>query len=102
MHVCLIMFFFFSSRRRHTRLVSDWSSDVCSSDLDDGGDDAALDSRGRGAVLALSWRSAHIALRRRLSARVDALRRGRLRGLSPRYVNSGSAGRSRALETEGG
>src|SRR5437016_8083457 len=27
------MFFFFSSRRRHTRLVSDWSSDVCSSDL---------------------------------------------------------------------
>src|SRR5262249_11904772 len=23
---------FFSSRRRHTRLVSDWSSDVCSSD----------------------------------------------------------------------
>src|SRR5262249_58597906 len=23
----------FSSRRRHTRLVSDWSSDVCSSDL---------------------------------------------------------------------
>src|SRR5215213_10987206 len=27
------MSFFFSSRRRHTRLVSDWSSDVCSSDL---------------------------------------------------------------------
>src|SRR5262249_59004327 len=26
-------FFFFASRRRHTRLVSDWSSDVCSSDL---------------------------------------------------------------------
>src|SRR5262249_59008146 len=29
--------FFFSSRRRHTRLVSDWSSDVCSSDLGAGG-----------------------------------------------------------------
>src|SRR5256885_5832350 len=29
--VCL--FFFFSSRRRHTRLQGDWSSDVCSSDL---------------------------------------------------------------------
>src|SRR5258706_13502742 len=27
------LFFFFSSRRRHTILVSDWSSDVCSSDL---------------------------------------------------------------------
>src|SRR5438046_9917479 len=31
MYFCF--FFFFSSRRRHTRLVSDWSSDVCSSDL---------------------------------------------------------------------
>src|SRR6266508_5807365 len=27
-------FFFFSSRRRHTRWPRDWSSDVCSSDLD--------------------------------------------------------------------
>src|SRR5205807_4521163 len=26
-------FFFFSSRRRHTSLQGDWSSDVCSSDL---------------------------------------------------------------------
>src|SRR5689334_6778956 len=30
----LIEFFFFSSRRRHTRWNCDWSSDVCSSDLD--------------------------------------------------------------------
>src|SRR3989454_8355458 len=28
------IFFFFSSRRRHTRLQGDWSSDVCSSDLE--------------------------------------------------------------------
>src|SRR2546429_1816814 len=28
-------FFFFSSRRRHTRCSRDWSSDVCSSDLID-------------------------------------------------------------------
>src|SRR5207248_3435797 len=28
-----ILFFFFSSRRRHTRSYGDWSSDVCSSDL---------------------------------------------------------------------
>src|SRR3954468_2850448 len=27
------MIFFFSSRRRHTRSLRDWSSDVCSSDL---------------------------------------------------------------------
>src|SRR5438046_8478724 len=31
-----MLLFFFSSRRRHTILVSDWSSDVCSSDLGPG------------------------------------------------------------------
>src|SRR5437762_9817114 len=31
--VSFILFFFFSSRRRHTRYIGDWSSDVCSSDL---------------------------------------------------------------------
>src|SRR6266480_3717408 len=40
------MFFFFSSRRRHTRLTCDWSSDVCSSDL--GNPDISLKD---GAVL---------------------------------------------------
>src|SRR5467141_4973635 len=29
----MLLFFFFSSRRRHTRFKCDWSSDVCSSDL---------------------------------------------------------------------
>src|SRR6267378_6871359 len=29
----MLNFFFFSSRRRHTRSLRDWSSDVCSSDL---------------------------------------------------------------------
>src|SRR5256885_6215526 len=34
-HASRVVFFvfFFSSRRRHTRLQGDWSSDVCSSDL---------------------------------------------------------------------
>src|SRR6266508_5940461 len=32
----LFFFFFFSSRRRHTRWPRDWSSDVCSSDLNGG------------------------------------------------------------------
>src|SRR5207253_6586897 len=39
-------FFFFSSRRRHTRWPRDWSSDMCSSDLlgqaDDGDDGAGV------------------------------------------------------------
>src|SRR5437762_13995714 len=29
----VLLYFFFSSRRRHTRYIGDWSSDVCSSDL---------------------------------------------------------------------
>src|SRR5438876_8530791 len=36
------VYFFFSSRRRHTRWTGDWSSDVCSSDLDQA---AELDGR---------------------------------------------------------
>src|SRR5688500_19254342 len=32
----MFLLFFFSSRRRHTRLQGDWSSDVCSSHLLDG------------------------------------------------------------------
>src|SRR2546429_1640539 len=37
-----MVIFFFSSRRRHTRCSRDWSSDVCSSDLE------ARDQAGRG------------------------------------------------------
>src|SRR6266568_6024883 len=33
----MVFFFFFSSRRRHARWNCDWSSDVCSSDLQQGG-----------------------------------------------------------------
>src|SRR5256885_2893089 len=40
------LFFFFSSRRRHTRLQGDWSSDVCSSDLNGGVDPAVLTFTG--------------------------------------------------------
>src|SRR5690606_40117096 len=37
-----IVFFFFSSRRRHTRFSRDWSSDVCSSDLYEHHDDVQV------------------------------------------------------------
>src|SRR5437763_8111098 len=33
MRTSMLFIFFFSSRRRHTRYIGDWSSDVCSSDL---------------------------------------------------------------------
>src|SRR3712207_7690115 len=40
-------FFFFSSRRRHTRYWRDWSSDVCSSDLSLKKADVSYDNLGR-------------------------------------------------------
>src|SRR5436190_21843880 len=52
--------FFFSSRRRHTRSLCDWSSDVCSSDLAIGVAFivlmyAAFAIEARGPALAFGW-----------------------------------------------
>src|SRR5215467_9131451 len=44
--------FFFSSRRRHTRLQGDWRSDVCSSDLGRCARDARRDADARAARVA--------------------------------------------------
>src|SRR6266487_5003230 len=44
--------FFFSSRRRHTRWTGDWSSDVCSSDLDVHSRRIFLDKKGADSVWA--------------------------------------------------
>src|SRR5205807_3108202 len=52
--VVLFTSFFFSSRRRHTRLQGDWSSDVCSSDLIE--IRAARGRGGRGVVVFLGGR----------------------------------------------
>src|SRR5256885_9288245 len=46
-------FFFFSSRRRHTRLQGDWSSDVCSSDLSPDGSPRSRLPSGDGLFLLL-------------------------------------------------
>src|SRR2546430_12494906 len=48
---CFMCFVFFSSRRRHTRFDCDWSSDVCSSDLN------VIEAAGDPA--AESWRNIH-------------------------------------------
>src|SRR3712207_2181928 len=54
--VCRCAFFFFSSRRRHTRYWRDWSSDVCSSDLYAARmshADGKADGQGLGIILAV-------------------------------------------------
>src|SRR2546422_3907350 len=47
LHSFVYHFFFFSSRRRHTRCSRDWSSDVCSSDLPSARGDRALGAERR-------------------------------------------------------
>src|SRR6266446_4634711 len=72
--------FFFSSRRRHTRLQGDWSSDVCSSDLTlralQGEMDAAfgrVDGLSRGAIDEAATRAERIVDRAFLRAAELAL-----------------------------
>src|SRR2546426_10880851 len=54
-----MLFFFFSSRRRHTRLQGDWSSDVCSSDLANPADcnnlGLALAAQGKRREAVSAW-----------------------------------------------
>src|SRR5256886_16812784 len=56
------IFFFFSSRRRHTRFDCDWSSDVCSSDLEAGRGGHDADRRVRLVVRRPHDHVAHRAL----------------------------------------
>src|SRR2546426_8786735 len=58
----MFLIFFFSSRRRHTRLQGDWSSDVCSSDLS-----ALVLAAEWPSVSQVRWERFHEAL---VSARV--------------------------------
>src|SRR5256885_11941857 len=59
-----MLVFFFSSRRRHTRLQGDWSSDVCSSDLEPMlGRPASCDPVWKN-VIAGSWLIASVCIER--------------------------------------
>src|SRR5437762_4731509 len=54
--------FFFSSRRRHTRYIGDWSSDVCSSDLTDAAARALLALASEVPADRQPWRLRDLAL----------------------------------------
>src|SRR5256886_11105445 len=80
----IVLCFFFSSRRRHTRFDCDWSSDVCSSDLSalpvgtpvvGGGADNACGAAGVGVVApgeaVASWGTSGTLLAPIAEPRVD-------------------------------
>src|SRR2546430_5095211 len=73
----LCSFFFFSSRRRHTRFDCDWSSDVCSSDL----------AHGAGTGWARSLLAQHLSERRRAPGRGCVVARPARRGRSEEHTS---------------
>src|SRR2546426_5269507 len=81
-----VVFFFFSSRRRHTRLQGDWSSDVCSSDL------RTLTRFASHFRLTWRWRAKRVSVRRG-SFRLYRISTARLS-----WSNGSSTGSSRSEE----
>src|SRR5438045_9478151 len=65
------VFFFFSSRRRHTRCLSDWSSDVCSSDLSSAVE--APEATPAATVATVEWAHGGISFKRAEYERLEAL-----------------------------
>src|SRR6266542_2055896 len=65
-----VSFFFFSSRRRHTRCYRDWSSDVCSSDLSPRRKKQATSAHAVTAAIAV--RRAPRSIRPAVSAQLEA------------------------------
>src|SRR2546430_15093998 len=87
----ILGFFFFSSRRRHTRFDCDWSSDVCSSDLDQ--DDLVTAAGATGFAPAESIRADQIVIG---GARLPFLKFPRNPGGPWEPRGGGGAGRSAA------
>src|SRR5437762_8681053 len=69
--------FFFSSRRRHTRYIGDWSSDVCSSDLGETPVAFVVLKTPIASGELLAWANARLGKTQRIAALeiVDALPR---------------------------
>src|SRR5438445_5372833 len=88
----LFFFFFFSSRRRHTRYWRDWSSDVCSSDLEGS---ASYWSAARSRCRSRGRRPTLPGHPRRGRARV---RRSRDRGNATRRQGAEQIGRASCRE----
>src|SRR5256885_8719449 len=88
------LLFFFSSRRRHTRLQGDWSSDVCSSDL------LAVQPVEAGPKILLKGnRGAHLhCLRHRRSVTIVAPHPPASAGASPKASTNSEIGRASCRE----
>src|SRR5215472_18646562 len=91
----MLLVFFFSSRRRHTRCLSDWSSDVCSSDLAWVNPALSSVAAGKPFEFSATVRNEDRSLGARLSGEL-ALLRAQQRDLKPdiHFRLRGTAGQS--------
>src|SRR2546427_2746071 len=87
--------FFFSSRRRHTRFDCDWSSDVCSSDLD-GASIAIIHAGSGGKARTLVLEAPHVFTEgmglRSIAQGRGAFEAGGLRARLSQHPQGGGAG----------
>src|SRR5690606_24485296 len=91
------MIFFFSSRRRHTRFSRDWSSDVCSSDLNP----AFVTLTGGSIGFQAGVQSSDIVLVFRSERGVDSIVNGKFTLGADAGVAAGPVGRTAAAATDG-
>src|SRR5436189_3849270 len=86
-------FFFFSSRRRHTRYIGDWSSDVCSSDLQPAGASrSAYEFANAATPVATSPSPAAVtAFQPRCGTRTSSGRRRQMPGMTPSPATPGAS-----------
>src|SRR5690606_7605709 len=91
------MIFFFSSRRRHTRFSRDWSSDVCSSDLNP----AFVTLTGGSIGFQAGVQSSDIVLVFRSERGVDSIVNGKFTLGADAGVAAGPVGRTATAATDG-
>src|SRR3712207_6867381 len=95
------LFFFFSSRRRHTRYWRDWSSDVCSSDLAEQGEIAVDIHTARPGIVIGKGGSEVDALRNDLERLTGKKVQVNVREVSRPELNASLVAESIAEQLEG-
>src|SRR5438034_3398043 len=87
--VCFFIFFF-SSRRRHTRSLCDWSSDVCSSDLYKKLEAAGRLTRPKHWQEFIPFAMAHTPLKMSIDEAHNEVRKGWANSYSPEEIGRAS------------
>src|SRR5437762_4837883 len=90
-----VSLFFFSSRRRHTRYIGDWSSDVCSSDLAYPAEEISLRTAARDNVVIIDEGE---RAQPRVIGEVDAFSAPMLVHTDAVYIHEGQIGRASCRE----